>query len=305
MKKTVFLLFVLLSLLLPSRSILFAQESRDESYIGGYYEPTTIKKLGMLYWALGLLDIENDSHVDNFLMINECDIFKNYYGRDFEWRNVRESGRDFIENNKADFPLRFSLVIPLWLGEYNFEEQSFDILDKYKINNIRRFEILSEDYSNSVCDMPYGYNMEGYSYGIIVELTRPLFLDSLSVPPEIAKEYIEKKMNVLGANSYSRREKMFDVRDAYLVMNVKFFAAKKEKEYIDGLNYERLMAVLESYQVYAEQSRDTLLYQKKLRKRKKRSSVEQKLQKEYEVRKKELQNLNILEAEKSSTKEGG
>src|SRR5262245_27980767 len=61
-----------------------------------YYEEPTVQKFSQLYWAISKLDPTNDTDIDNFLMINECDIYREYAHNEFEWKEIREAGRQFV-----------------------------------------------------------------------------------------------------------------------------------------------------------------------------------------------------------------
>lgn len=268
----------------------------DEDEVKYIYETPTMEKLSQLYWALDMLDINNDRYIDNFLMLNECDIYKDYINHEFKWKKIREDARDFIRNNKSGFSLRFEVVQPLRLGEYDFEKQSFDIIDKYKIKGVGRFEVYAEDVYDSLCGSRSDGKIEGYPRALIVEFSRPVQLESIPVSPEKADKYISEKLNRFKDLSESRQMTydLYDYRKAYLVMKIKIFANRGEIKAAQGLQFADMFAVLEGIDVYADYNRENLLYSENYRQRKKMSAMEAALKREHEQRKKmEQQQLQI------------
>ena len=68
----------------------YAQDAAAPSANADYiYEQPTYAKLAQLYWALSKLDPKKDTDIDNFLLINECDIYKQYRSNEFEWKDIR------------------------------------------------------------------------------------------------------------------------------------------------------------------------------------------------------------------------
>src|SRR5690606_10075606 len=107
-----------------------------------------------------------------------------YYHNEFEWKSIREAGRNFLRENRTKFSLRFELMQPLKLGEYDLQTKKFDILDEFQIKGIRRFEVKAENLEMNVCG--YGTIQQsdiipGYPTGLLVELSRPINLTSLQV----------------------------------------------------------------------------------------------------------------------------
>lgn len=234
-----------------------------------FYEKPTMQKLSQMYWGISHNDINRDEHIDNFMMINECDIYKDYFHNEFEWRDVREASRAFIQANRKTFPLRFEFVQPLKLGEYDISKKRFDILPDYKILGIRRFEMLPPGYRDEICGN--SWNIEGYPRGLVIELSRPFMLSYLTVEPELAEEFIKEKLKIFNSlKSYAQTQSnLFDTRDAFLIMKVKFFASKGETKMQEGIALANVLGVLEGFDVYATRNKEGLIFSKSFRKRSK------------------------------------
>ena len=249
-----------------------AGESADET-VDYFYELPTMKKLSQLYWALSMNDIENNKHIDNYLMINECDIHKDYFGNELEWQYIRNSAKAFIKANKESFPQRFEFIQPIKLGEYDTEHNRFDILQKFRVEGVRRFEVLSTDHRMEICDQP-AQDVEGYPRSLVIELSRPFTLTHLNVTPEIAEGFIKEKLKAYEGlhASAQNEENLYDTRIAYIVMKVKIFAGKEMGMTKDGINVATVYGVLEGFDIYATQEKEMPIFSKSFRKRKKPTS---------------------------------
>lgn len=266
----------------------------DEEKLMEYiYEPMEMQKMSQLYWALDVLDTENDTHIDNFLRINECDIYRDYYSNEFEWQSIREAGRAFVKENKESFPVRFEIMQPLKLRDYNFELQAFEVDKEFHIDGISRFEVLALDYAEPICTgASYSSkieNIEGYPRGVLISLNRPITVQKVLTSPEKAQAYIDETSAIF--RNYpahqQTRENLYDLRKAYLVMKVKFFADTGEIHWKDGVYFKDLFAVLEGIEIYTDISKENLLYAESYRrskedeaKRKKRKEKAKELRKE-------------------------
>ncbi len=241
------------------------------------YERPNRQKFSQLFWALDVFDINDDQNIDNFLIINDCDIYKDYKNNEFEWKNVQKSAREFLAESKSQFPLRFELVQPLFLGEYDVEKKHFNIVDDYKIKARTRFEVLPGDHAERLCNdlVP----SENYPAGLVAEINRPIDMTVLEVPVDVAKAYIEEKTRIFNAlgDSYKTRYAIINQRDAYIFTQIKFLAYKKS--YVDSswLTMVELMAILENIEIYADRDKKFLLWSQDFRKKpsKKRAMIKE------------------------------
>lgn len=233
------------------------------------YKQATIKNLSKLYWALGRLDIKDDLSVDNYMLINECDIYKNYYQNEFEWNSIRQFARDHIQQNLEKFPIRFEFIQPLRLGEYSFEKQGFLVDKEYEIDGIRRFEIQALDFYDMVCG--YDGKISGYPKGLLIELSRPVFFEILPMKPEEANEYINEKTIEFKklATRAQKDSKVYNFRDIYLVLKVKFFSTAGDSvSKVDRKLYAKVLGALESIEIYDDLERKKLLFSENYQRKK-------------------------------------
>lgn len=243
------------------------------------YKQATVKNFSQLYWALSRLDINDDHLIDNYMLINECDIYKNYFQNEFEWNSIRQYARAHIEQNKEKFPLRFEFIQPLRLGPYDFEKQGFKVAEGYEIDGIRRFEIQALNYNEEVCG--YDGEIDGYPKGVFVELSRPVFFEIVPMTPEKANEYIDEKTIEFKklATKQQRDSKVYNFRDIFLVLKVKFFATSGD--YFSKQNakpFAKVMGVLESIEIYDDLERKKLLFSESYQRNKRQGFEASKMQ---------------------------
>ncbi len=247
-----------------------AAQDFGEGTVQEIYEAPNMAGFAQLYWAMGKMDVTNDVHIDNYLAITQCDLFRDYYHNDFEWRKIREATRTFLNNSKESFPLRYEFVQPILLGEYDFERRGFHVLREYKVQDMRRFEVRAEDAGDTICGL--SDKLEGYPSAIILEFSRSLTLDFVAMEPEQAERFIAKKAEILKdpniAKNFKKKEDYYSLRDTYLIMKVKFFTYKEDvKE--DGREYATMIAALEGVELYSSYDRKELLYSENLLTKKK------------------------------------
>lgn len=253
-----------------------------------YLKPT-LSNLSKMYWSLGKFDVDDRKAVDNFMRINECDIFRDYYFNEFEWRGIRKSTQEYLESSKDSFGRHFEFVQPLALGEYDFDRRGFAVLDDFSLDAVRRLKILADDFQAPICGVDGGSGLSGYPTLIAVELNRPLTLDFIPVEEEVARFVVENKLQRFRnlSERAQNRENLFQLRDAVFVMKLRFFALDGEDVRImqQGTAVP-LLAILESVEVYSDRGRQELLYSLDYRRERSESSLEQKMRAQYEKLKK-------------------
>ncbi len=255
----------------------------DSEYI---YEEANIKLLSYMYWALGLYKTSDDYAVDEFLRINECDLFNKFYGDELEWLEIRQAAKKFIEANKIYFPTRFKFVIPLKLADYNKRRGLFEIQDEYKIKTSRRFELYAKDYNKKPCSKDFSIS-KGYPRVINMELSRPFTLTHIPMKEEVANEYIKettKEYHRIYEERLRTARLKYSFRKAYLVLNIKIFAIGD----ILGLSRYghpilKAMGILESFAVYKDSDFTQLFYKQSYISRKKKGKLNIRLKEQYEI----------------------
>ena len=241
--------------------------------------------MSKLYWKIKALDFNNDTHIDNFLFINECDIYNDYYYNELEWGHIRDQGKDFIVDNLEEFPVRYKFVQPLKLEEYDQDNEIFNVLPFYQIDGLRKFEIISNDFGDRICSQRRIDDIDGYPRVLLVEFTQPLTIKGISMRPAIAKRYIDKKMEIFDSleDNHKSKERVFELRNAYIVMKMKVFSYKGEDQIANGLKRAAVYGMLEGYEIYGDRDLTDLLYFENFVRQAAEKPVDVRLKEQYEA----------------------
>lgn len=302
-----FLSVIVCLILIAQPAKVYAQsEDKLVSDFEHFYDDIDIQKLSKLYWKIQKLDINNDDHIDNFLFINECDIYNDYYYNELEWQKIRDQGRDFILENIEEFPLRYKFVQPLKLEEYDQSSETFNVLPFYQIKGLRKFEVISTDFGKPVCSHDKFTDINGYPRVLLIEFTQPLMIKEIPMRPGIAKRYIDKKMQEFDAlpDTKKSKEMVYDLRNAYIVMKLKIFSYKGEGRIENGLDRTAVYGMLEGYEIYGDRDLTDLLYFENFIRKTSEKPVDVRLKEQYEsLRRKRGQSDLSDEAESEAEKE--
>ncbi len=158
--------------------------------IADKYLPMTYKNLSKLYWALATLDLRDDDAIDNFLRINECDLFVKSYHNDIEWVEIRDAARAHIQKDIATFPRFFEAIIPISLGRYDPVNEEFILDESSQRRGSKKLEVIT-NVKSDICGSA-GREIEGYPLNAILLLSRPLTLLKIPVKQELAAIYLEE-----------------------------------------------------------------------------------------------------------------
>lgn len=191
-----------------------------EEYVGSRviddYKRPDLYKLSKLYWVLGELDMSNREHIDGYLLINECEIYKKFYTNEFEWSKIQDITRGLIKKNLSSFGTKIDIVRPIALGRYNMEQEFFEIDPKTSLRRAKNLEVY-ENARQRICGGEP--DIAGYPRNLIVTLTRPLEMERLSVSRKLAKLYMQEVDKVFDGYSYDSYLENYE-RKAYVRLKV-------------------------------------------------------------------------------------
>ncbi len=234
----------------------YANLKLDESK---YVDPT-FANLAKLYWALGILDINDNQIIDSYLSITDCDLYTNYLNDDLEWRNIRELARQSIRKNYKSFPTHFRVMIPLYLRQYHVEEEYFDVdMDKSALKAVRKIEALF--YNNPITCRRVG-EIEGFPRNLILFLNRPFTLAEVPVERELARIFLDEINSHKKYLSPTQRASEGE-RQAYLEI---FFRVHSFKETVHGLPGIQAVVFtqIDHLRVFADYQKDKLLFERSM-----------------------------------------
>lgn len=237
--------------------ILGLEETKYQSWSDDIYQEATYQALSKLYWVVGMHEIDNDRSVDNYLMINECDLYTKYYHNDFDWEQIRETTRDMLAREKTNFPTTFEIMLPLHLGRYNVEEEYFEINEETRFESMKKIDItLSKTHKTCFSKDSV---LSGYPGSVILILNRPFTFERVPVEPELANIFLEEAREYYNGLSDRLRMVMYE-RFAYLRVLVRF---NSYVEIVDGVGGKRRAVMhgqIDGLQVFADREKTKPLY---------------------------------------------
>lgn len=281
---TVKIASMVLGVMFLSAAGLYAQEGKKHIR----YETPTLSSLSKLYWAISKLDLENDTHVDNYMLINECSMYRDFYHNELEWGAIREAAREYLRKNQKKFPVYLEYMQLIHLAEYNPEKQFFEIFEEDRIMGGRSFELLARDADDDVCGKRMNV-IEAYPKGLYVELNRPVVLDKISVPRGKAEKYIEEKLKIFNNLPVVQqdRKSLYRTREAYVSMKLQVLTYDQDVNVKAGgteVELAKIFANLDGYSVYGDKEKQNLLYTESYRGGRDRPSGDLERRKLYQER---------------------
>lgn len=213
----------------------------EDKYAGQYIEPT-VQNISKLLWKNNVLNISNDTTIDNFLLINECDIYKKFYTDDFEWMRIREAGRDMLKEKKDSFSNKFKMIIPIDLGRYDTKRKGFPLINKTAFKDLRRIEIGGNSNGRRLCNEDSDL-IEHYVKNLILILNKPFTYDFVKLDEHMAQALIIRQKYETAKRPKEIKSKRYD-RLAFARVRITFTkhhgTTKGRDNYPIGVMFGRL-----------------------------------------------------------------
>lgn len=231
------------------------------------YDKPTYTNLSKLYWTLGILDPDKDiDAIDNFVKINDCQVYLDYFQDDFEWKKIRKLTKERIIKDRANWPRRYELLVPIELGRYNFEKKSFPVLSDFIREGARR---ITTGYNSTQTDICGSRRIGKYPRDIVLNLSRPILIEEIPIEPDLAQDYL---IRTKITNTEAFRDKDPVVRErkyermAYVRIRVRLIKfIDFSKVTTEGELYPIIFASTESYDVFEDQSMKKILFSSNLK----------------------------------------
>lgn len=235
----------------------------DRALDDGYVIPT-FKNLSKLYWALAMFDLADDKAVDNFLRINECELYTKYYGSDFELESLRAATKESIVKNMASFPVKFEVIIPIGIDRYDMGTERFKLDPRTDFFGAKRLEMVVNEIGRPTCGRTRAAAapISGYPKNFILSLSRPFTLTEIPVKPEVAQLYIEeaKKFSakIPEAGNYSKYGRI-----AFLRLKVTMNQFRGYAPHVNTEMMADIFGTIDGFEVYGNREKTFLLYSQK------------------------------------------
>ena len=231
--------------------VIMVREEEDD-----YIDPD-MKNMSKLMWQLGVLDLSDNIAIDNYLLINECELFLRFYNNDIEWEKIREATREHLNNSMTTFPTKFEILVPIKLDRYNPEKQYFELEESSKMINVRRLDVRM-NHKREVCNEK-GREIRGYPRNMILTLSRPFSFTRVPVGKALAELYIEEARLAYENMPLKLQPQLYE-RIAFMRAKVNITSFKEAISGRQGEMQAVVIAQLEGVEIYADVQQQKLMY---------------------------------------------
>lgn len=222
----------------------------NDPFYDAYLKPT-VPNLSHLYWKLGAYkEITKDS-IDNYLLINECDIYKKYFHNDFQWKQISEITSKNLLATKDSFSSKFKFMFPVDFGRYDDERKGFPLINSTALYKFHRMEVFANKMNEKICG--YDRAITAYPRNIMLALTKPLNLDFIPVDYDRAQLFLKRYKERIGRTS-KRQD-----RRAFIRLRINFFRHLGVTRGLDNQPIAIVYGDLEGIDFFEQETEEGLL----------------------------------------------
>jgi hypothetical protein len=188
-------------------------------------------------------------------------MYTTYKKNEMEWEDIREASKKSLIREAMKTPTIISVFIPLQLGQYNVEEEFFEV--KKAESGVDEARVIKTEYNrrNQGTCGKVG-NIEGYPPNLILVLNRPFSLPRVPMERELARLFLADIASKARPVSESQKQKAQAnlKRNAYLEFLIRIHGFS-EIVMLPGANpHAQVFAEIERIRVFADSHKQTLLY---------------------------------------------
>lgn len=227
-----------------------------DDYAGTEYATPNMQNLSKLYWRLGVFNPSDNKIIDNYLIINECEVYRNFFSDDFEWANVRKATRDMLKDKSPAFTNQFKILVPIDLGRYDTERGGFDIVNRTAFVNSRRVQVTGSGSAFMECGQ--NNDLAGYPSNVVMILNKPFTFDFVKVDEHVAQAFLLRKRYNAAPLPRELRNLGFQ-RPAYARMRVTFVRYQGTNDIQGGRKQAVIFGKLDGIDVFEDLKEEMLL----------------------------------------------
>lgn len=227
-----------------------------DDFAGAEYATPNMKNLSKLYWRLGVFNPNDKKVIDNYLIINECDVYRNFMNDDFEWANVREATKQMLAEKSPAFTNQFKILVPIDLGRYDMDRGGFDLMNDTAFINSRRVQVTGSTTSFSDCGQQA--DLAGYPSNVVMILNKPFTFNFVKVDEHVAQAFLLRKRYNTTPLPRELRNKGFQ-RPAFARMRVTFVRYQGTNDLQGGRKQAVIFGKLDGIDVFEDMKEEMLL----------------------------------------------
>lgn len=227
-----------------------------DDYAGSRYATPNMQNLSKLYWRLGVLNPQDNRLIDHYLIINECDVYRNFFSDDFEWANVRKATRDMLAEKSPAFSNQFKILVPIDLGRYDMDRGGFEIVSNTAFVNSRRIQVTGANTSFTECGQ--NGDLAGYPSNVVMILNKPFTFNFVKVDEHVAQAFLLRKRYNTTPLPRELRNLGFQ-RPAFARMRVTFVRYQGTNDLRGGRGQAVIFGKLDGIDVFEDMNEEMLL----------------------------------------------
>lgn len=109
------------------------------------YEIMSLTAMLNLYWKAGVLKLDDDKAIEEYIAVTSCNVYREKYQDDFAWPEMIKTTREYLRQYSPRFATKIMVIQPIALGRYLPDKKIFQVSDDTQYHNVRRLFIA--DYS--------------------------------------------------------------------------------------------------------------------------------------------------------------
>ena len=159
---------------------------------------------------LGGVDIQQPVILDEYIRLMYCDLYKENSRDDFVWVPIRKQIAARITSKVEYSRALYQLVGSVKLGEYDFENQRFPLVDRTGFQNVGRMVLFTPYDVKPYCTDPAAQNKLGKNFNfpqdIDLILSQPFTMMYFKMPPDEASKMLDRlrRMKIENRKLYIR-----------------------------------------------------------------------------------------------------
>lgn len=169
------------------------QEAGDQPVPEADYQRPSLEALTRTMIRFNGTNTDLDPILDEYARVVHCDLYRRFYTNEFEWQRIRPAMRQSIEINREGFPLRYRYSGRVWLDQYDFEDEEFDLRNADDLRQLGVVWLLNGSEVPCAEDEPGSVSGDQLSYlpqRFRVRLDQPISLQSIPMSPEFGRRLL-------------------------------------------------------------------------------------------------------------------
>jgi len=154
------------------------------------YADPTLANMNKAMLRAGALDPSRREVLRDYMLIHECDMFRQNQQDDFRMEKIENAIATLIAQQKTQWPDAFTFATPLTLDKYDFTNSMFAFTAGSRLQNVNTL-VLLEGVSN-VCQQ--GVTLAMMPNTVAVHIEQPVTVTGIPLPKDVAAALLQRML---------------------------------------------------------------------------------------------------------------